>query len=230
MGLAPLVFNLGYAFANGISRFSSWRYNLPVDWVIYFYSAVGMVEVLALLLSLFGIRDPLRPEKKPVQNLVPGGFQPALVLVVLLFALVGSLPVMAKGVVQPRYTSTQPELISRLETAGISHADVSAFLAYPISSLEEGMVLYPRMYRRDLGMSSANPWPAYAIREYPRLGFLLLNDHQTQAVFRPRDLLDIPHAADAIMLGCVGDGFVDVRLLFLEGRIFQSAPLTDPCE
>src|SRR5258706_446002 len=40
IGLVPLAFNLGYALANGISRFSSWRYNLPVDWVIYFYFAI----------------------------------------------------------------------------------------------------------------------------------------------------------------------------------------------
>jgi hypothetical protein len=32
LGFVPLAFNLGYALSNGIARFSSWRYNLPVDW------------------------------------------------------------------------------------------------------------------------------------------------------------------------------------------------------
>jgi hypothetical protein len=32
-GLTPLAFSVGYALANGISRFSSWRYNLPIDWI-----------------------------------------------------------------------------------------------------------------------------------------------------------------------------------------------------
>ncbi|MBE0671784.1 MAG: glycosyltransferase family 39 protein, partial [Anaerolineales bacterium] len=44
LSLVPLVFNIGYAVANGIARFSSWRYNLPVDWVIYFYFAIGVIE------------------------------------------------------------------------------------------------------------------------------------------------------------------------------------------
>ena len=48
--------NLGYALANGIARFSSWRYNLPVDWVIYFYFAIGAIEILGGLALLFGAK------------------------------------------------------------------------------------------------------------------------------------------------------------------------------
>ncbi|KXK10594.1 MAG: hypothetical protein UZ14_CFX002003202 [Chloroflexi bacterium OLB14] len=54
LGLIPLAFNLGYVLSNGIARFSSWRYNLPVDWVIYFYFAIGLIELFSILISLFG--------------------------------------------------------------------------------------------------------------------------------------------------------------------------------
>ena len=56
IGLLPLAVNLGYTLANGISRFSSWRYNLPVDWVIYFYFAIGAMEILGGLTLLFGAK------------------------------------------------------------------------------------------------------------------------------------------------------------------------------
>ena len=56
IALVPLTMNLGYALANGISRFSSWRYNLPVDWVIYFYFAIGVIEILGGLALLFGAK------------------------------------------------------------------------------------------------------------------------------------------------------------------------------
>jgi hypothetical protein len=47
-GLAPLGFSLGYSLANGIARFSGWRYDLPADWVAYFYFALGAAELLLL--------------------------------------------------------------------------------------------------------------------------------------------------------------------------------------
>ena len=56
IGLLPLAVNLGYTLANGISRFSGWRYNLPVDWVIYFYFAIGAMEILGGLTLLFGAK------------------------------------------------------------------------------------------------------------------------------------------------------------------------------
>ncbi|MDP2777051.1 MAG: glycosyltransferase family 39 protein, partial [Anaerolineales bacterium] len=59
IGLVPLAFNLGFALANGISRFSSWRYNLPVDWVIYFYFAIGAVEILGGLALLLGAKPTI---------------------------------------------------------------------------------------------------------------------------------------------------------------------------
>ena len=57
-GLAPLAFALGYALANGIGRFSGWRYDLPADWVAYFYLGIGAAEILgAIALFLGAARD-----------------------------------------------------------------------------------------------------------------------------------------------------------------------------
>ena len=66
----------------------------------------------------------------------------------------------------------------------------------------EGRMLYPRMYRRNEGLSSANPWPAYAVKDYARIGFILINDLQYNLIFATRDLLDFPQGADAIVLAC----------------------------
>jgi hypothetical protein len=55
-GLLPLAFNLSYAAANGIGRFSGWRYDLPADWIAYFYFGIGFAEILFWLASVFGFR------------------------------------------------------------------------------------------------------------------------------------------------------------------------------
>jgi hypothetical protein len=59
-GLAPLGFSFGYSLANGLARFSGWRYDLPADWIWYFYFGIGAAQVLGMLLLLLSppARDP----------------------------------------------------------------------------------------------------------------------------------------------------------------------------
>jgi hypothetical protein len=233
LGLVPLAFNLGYAIANGISRFSSWRYNLPVDWVVYFYLALGAMELFVGAALLFGAKD-----KMESGSIGPGRstdfsireFRPQYVWIVIAFAFVGGLPWLAQGLAQPRYTSTSSELVAQLESNGHSAEAIAAFLEHPDAVLLEGRLLYPRLYRRDLGIASANPWPAYAVRDYARIGFVLINQRQYSAIFMTRDLLDFPHAADTIVLGCQREEYIEVRLVDFGGEWFQSAPLTQHCE
>lgn len=250
LGLVPLAFNLGYALANGISRFSSWRYNLPVDWVVYFYFAIGAMEILGGLALLFGakasvmsLRDGGLPTKQsPVKwqrfldEIYPfnGRLLRQLaarsdILILAAFALVGALPWFAKGLVAPRYTSTQQELAAQVVSRGYEAAEVEAFLSQPDAVLLEGRMLLPRLYRRDDGMVSANPWPAYAVRDYARIGFVLINDDNYDAIFPTRDVLDFPQGADAILLACQREDYLDVRVVVFSDAIYQSAPLTGPC-
>jgi hypothetical protein len=232
LGLLPLAVNLGYTLANGISRFSGWRYNMPVDWVIYFYFALGAVELLGGLTLLFGAKVEkvfpvyVQPETKPIAL---RDFHPQYVLIVLTFAFVGSLPWLAKGLAEPRYTASQPELIAKLEASGYAGDEVSAFLSQPGAILTEGRMLYPRLYRREEGMSSAHPWAAYAVADFARIGFLLLNDHRSDMIFVTKEVLDFPQGADAIVLACQRDGYFDVRLIDFGTHSYQNAPLSQPC-
>jgi hypothetical protein len=232
IGLVPLAFNLGYALANGISRFSSWRYNLPVDWVIYFYFALGMVEILHGFTLLLGAKtrkesDDLALNKS--NRFSFRVFRSQYIFVLAAFAFIGSTPWLATAFAKPRYTATQPELVANLETRGYSSNEVSAFLDQPGAVLLEGRMLYPRMYRRNEGMISANPWPAYAVKDYARIGFVLLNDHQSNAIFVTRDLLDFPQGADAITLGCQRENYIEVRVIDFGDHSYKNAPLTQFC-
>jgi len=116
-----------------------------------------------------------------------------------------------------------------LELAGFAAHEIDIFLEEPQAVLLEGRMLYPRMYRRDEGMISSNPWPAYAVKNYARIGFLLLNDGRSDAIFVTRDLLDFPQGADMVLLGCQREDYIEARVIDFGDRTFQSAPLTDPC-
>ena len=90
-----------------------------------------------------------------------------------------------------------------------------------------GRVLYPRFFSKNDGLASTNPWPAYAFHDYPRIGFLLLNQTNISVVFPTKKIAQFPHAADAIILGCQRDGYVEARwVAFPElDTVYSSDPL-----
>lgn len=249
LGLIPLAMNLGYALANGISRFSSWRYNMPIDWVAYFYFAIGIIEILSGIAVLFGAkfsmnnvvarRDFVLPDEaiSTSNNGIASGKSHErprndiikTIFILLGFIFIGSLPWLAKGFVQPRYTSSQEQLIAKLVSSGYQAQEINSFLSQADAVLMQGRMLYPRMYRRDEGLSSANPWPAYVVQDYPRIGFVLINNLHYNLIFPTRDLLDFPQGADAIVLACKVERVLDVRVINFENKSFQSAPLSEPC-
>lgn len=230
LSLLPLAFNLGYALSNGIARFSSWRYNLPVDWVAYFYFGAGMIEIFSALAQSFGaqLRRATPDSAPPARPMTRRGMHPALFL--LPFIFIGATPWLAKGLAQPRYASAPEELIARLELRGYGRGDVETFLAQPNAILMEGRLLYPRMYRKGEGISSANPWAAYAAQDFARIGFVLINSTHHDLIFPTKKPLDFPQGADAVVLACVGDDdLLIVRVIVFDHSSHQSAPLSEPC-
>jgi len=229
IGLIPLAFNLGYALANGIARFSSWRYNLPVDWVIYFYFGIGLVEIFGGVTILFGAKSTLFDRANEPIVAIAQKVKPNFVFLLSAFIIIGSLPWLGEGLAKPRYISNQDEMISKLMSDGYNRADIQTFLANPKSHIYDGRMLYPRLYRRNEGIASANPWPAYKIQDFARIGFVLINDNFQFMIFPTKDLLPFQQGADTIVLACDGDGVLVARLVDFGNQSFLSSPLSDAC-
>jgi hypothetical protein len=221
IGLLPLAFSLGYSLATAIGRFSGWRYDLPADWIWYFYFGIGFAEFLlqaALVLGAkeeqvfraaefqLGERSPEKAQsKRPLQEI---GF------FAILFVVIGALPWMIENIASPRYTDqSQGNLAAKITS--LSNAPtidrIHTFASQPGAFLQAGRGLYPRFFSKNDGLASANPWPAYAFHNYPRIGFLLLNQASVSVVFPTKKISEFPHAADVIVLGCQRDGYVEAR-------------------
>jgi hypothetical protein len=70
------------------------------------------------------------------------------------------------------------------------------------------------------------------VRDFARLGFVLLNQKSTSAVFPTRQVPgEIPHAADVIVLGCQKDDYVEARLIAFPAlnTFYVNVPLSEPC-
>jgi hypothetical protein len=238
VGLAPLGFSLAYSLANGVARFSGWRYDLPADWVAYFYLAVGAAELLTILARLLGF-GRLKPRQEADGPPEQTRSSKPIVALFAAFFLIGALPWLGTLIAAPRYAGDNADaLVVRLSTApalseiGIDGAELTAFRKSPGAILDIGRALYPRFFTRGNGLASAHPWPAYAPRDFPRLGFLLLNATRHDVVLPIREVpQDFEHAADAIVLGCLTGDYVEARLVLLEdsGIAYQGVPLEEPC-
>ncbi len=234
-GLLPLAFNLGYAAANGVGRFSGWRYDLPADWIAYFYFGVGFAEVLLWLAKVFGARFLDTPpnrggETKHTESAdikaYDRNFTIQLIPLAAAFALIGALPWIAESVNPPaRYPDLEPTAlqtqIADLQTV-VAAEEIYNFIVQPEAITLTGRLLYPRSFGKNAGLVSATPWPSYAPRDYPRLGFKLLNQGVREVVFPYKGVpVENVQGKDVIVLGCERENYIEARLL-----VFPNANLT----
>ncbi|NOY98935.1 MAG: hypothetical protein GXP40_07005 [Chloroflexi bacterium] len=244
IGFIPLAFNLGYALANGVARFSGWRYDLPVDWVAYFYFGIGVVELLGGAALLFGA-DLGRLFTISVRQSEDAGYAPSKIpwakagLVAAGFLVIGFLPWMMETAIPPHFESLPEDaLIARaaslpsMQDAGNTLPGLQAFAEQPDAVILAGRLLYPRFYRRGDGIFSAHPWAAYAQRDFPRMGFIVIDQTVTQAVLPMGETpAAFPNGADVIVLGCQHGDYLEVRTVsFVDADItYLGEPLSAGC-
>ncbi|MFN8402291.1 MAG: hypothetical protein U0V48_01870 [Anaerolineales bacterium] len=190
--------------------FSSWRYNLPVDWIVYFYFGIGAIEILSWVASLFGAKVS-DPNAFLTQCNCVKERKSNYAILVAAFVLIGSLPWLAEGIAQPRYTSTPEELKAQVV---LQDPRVEEFLSQPDSLILEGRLLYPRFFRRNDGIFSttrdrrSTPCAIFAAR-------ICRAERQRRRVIFPADSpIKLTHGADVIVLGCQRDKYIEARWLF----------------
>jgi len=228
VGLTPLAFSVGYAMANGISRFSSWRYNLPVDWIVYFFFGIGAIEILVWVASLFGANVSTLKVLDAVQLRQDVPNKPKLAALIAAFVLVGSLPWLAEGIAQPRYTSTTDELKTQVVAQDPA---LTQFVSQSNSIILEGRLLYPRFFRRNDGIFSTTPWAIYAVRDFSRLGFIVLNEGAASVIFPADSPIKLTHGADVIVVGCQRANYIEARWVFFPelDEAYQAEALNESC-
>ena len=234
-GLLPLGFNIGYSLATAVGRFSGWRYDLPADWVPYFYFGLGFVELLGVVGALFS-SDP--PVKIPTWEESPPGDRPLLQQLAAGRAVIrragcSSLdrgPLRRPAVHRSVAASLAPRLAQVIRCASC-RAD---------RNLSEGPEC--RLHGRPAPVSVAIfigvagfplPTPRQPLLrgDFPRQGFLTPESQTSPRLSFPRVIpLDFPQAADALVLGCQHEDYVEARLVaFPEAdRFFLSSSSLNP--
>ena len=207
-GLAPLLTFSIYHLGTAAARTSGGRYIVPVDWVVYFYFAIGVVQLSLWGLALFGRRAEGAVEdvqQAPGSKLAGWG---RLAGSLALLALIGATPLMVDKLIPGRYSAaTRQEvkviLIERDLTAdlGMDQAELEEFVENQAAFTWMGRGLYPRFYNHDAGVSAKS---AYAPLPYQRLIFTLAARHGPEYGILPtmHYIEYFPNGSDVIVLGC----------------------------
>jgi hypothetical protein len=197
---------------------------VPVDWVIYFYYAIGLIEIIRFCILALGFNPNGFFEKfvnpRPDQGNARLNWGKAGLVILPFFLMVATLPAIelaSPGEKPPETTDfllEQLDEYSFFEKSGFSRQEVEGFLENPDAVLISGHGLYPRYYSYDQGEPILpGQITPYTPREFPRLVFTLLLPNGNRTVLLPIDepRLNFPDAAKVIIGGCqVGEGRNDI--------------------
>lgn len=217
-GLLLLLVFAGYVTSLALPMLSGWRFLLPVDWIVYFYIAIGLMELTLLVRSLLRTQPdpspaPVTPTMLPPASLPPLSWS-RLGILTLCFALINlSLPI-TQSLIPVRYPPlTKQQLLaaypqnSKLPTA----AEMGTFLEQKNAVVFYGRALYPRFFAAGTGLHSTG-WASFIARDYSRLGFYVVGPFPGDVVLPLAQSPAIfPHAADVRVFGCLRDADANNR-------------------
>ncbi|NOY98738.1 MAG: hypothetical protein GXP40_05980, partial [Chloroflexi bacterium] len=206
-GLVPLGIFLAYNLSAALARTSGGRYIVPMDWVVLFYFALGLMQIIFWGAALFGL--DLEDERSLPEDRAFSWQKGAFALLPF-FLFVGAMTIIDRTTPQRYPELTKDEVFDLLirddllTQTGISRQELGVFLTDPDARAFFGLGLFPRYYAIDKGEHTAQR-TAYSPESFPRLGFTFIGPFGAGQAVLP--LLQspsyFPHAEDVIVVGCI---------------------------
>ena len=219
-GLVPLGTFLFYNLANAFARTSGGRYVVPMDWIVLFYFALGLFQIILWGMTLFGLKDDtekITTNQNEIESL-SWTWEPLkkAPLIIFFFLFIGASLLLSERLYPRRYTAqSQTELFSLLEREG--HIQEMGFDSATLLAVSEqwpnfkvviGRALYPRYFSENKGIPK-NRYP-YNEMGFPRIAFTMIGPGGWNYVVLPEDEVPyFPNASDVIVLGCQEGANID---------------------
>jgi hypothetical protein len=239
-GLIPLALFLGYNLATALARTSGGRYIVPVDWVVFFYFALGLVQLCLWGLACLGMTPDSYPAWfAPVSDATRLPLKTGLLMLLPFVLFVAALPAL-EWIIPARYPSLSSlqvvekllkdeKLQAQLQQAGVSTQGLNHLLDDPEAVALWGRALYPSFLNDNQGKHSASR-DVFTPRLYPRLALWVIGPFEPKyTTFSgvAQALLPLtstpayfPNAADVIVIGCrhIKPIYVDAALVIVLGQ------------
>ncbi|MEX2144521.1 MAG: hypothetical protein WD740_07995 [Anaerolineales bacterium] len=248
VGLVPLFINIGFTSNLALARVSGWRYNLPVDWTMLFYYALGVGQLFVWgLLLLGGVRwaknflanlQPVKVKKTdrrvnesrvPIRNY-------AAVLIVLLF--VGASFSIIEALSTSRYTDVTREqaavLLTETETQNeAGKHQLLELLSAGKLGVFSGRALHPRYFAAGEGIPERE-FVLITPLDFERLTFYLLGPDPASVIlpvdgvpasFPASSNVFVFHCGDTLQAAAVIIVYEDkLARLIISNRLVEGCP------
>jgi hypothetical protein len=200
-GLAPLIVFLVYTLALGLGRTSGSRYLVPIDWIIFFYFAIGISELFALIAQV------LRASPIPgnvIQDAQPHESRFSVIWVFVSFAIFGLMFHFLDDYLPQRFSNLDsldpvPLLQSVIPDQPMNFAQLSIL---------SGQALYPRMNMVD----APEPYLDFYILS-PQLGV------KNVQLTRVNGIPSFPNGSYAVVAGCLLPSRTNSALRYMEAQV-----------
>lgn len=214
-GLIPLAFHLTYNLSNSLSRFSGWRFSMPVNWILLLYFSIGLIVLLRWLLNLLGLSQSEKIDAAMVKQQNGETTEQSnkkqqekkLIRAILFSILIGLLIPATMLMIPPRYKNQNKEDL--IQNIGNNPAwkyfpskkeTLLNFLRGSELIIERGSAFYPRFYDSGEGEPTRRD-SAYQTREFPRLVFTFLGTESREIILPIKESpVFFPNGAEVIIV------------------------------
>jgi hypothetical protein len=220
IGLIPFLVHLTINFSNSLARSSGGRFLVPMDWIIYIYYAVGLLEILTLITSGFGALSKVfsnarlsmtSPPKEMLKKGSPFSERLSIQLAGLGFFLIYGLALANMYLLIPIKYPVKYDISQVLkQNNAFSFAeetipDLKGVLQNPEIHSVYGKALYPRFYKANEGEPSMNS--SLFKKPFDRLTFELISPEGILNVYIPGNVKGkkLVNGSSVLILGCQRD-------------------------
>ena len=226
--LSLLGLHIAYSLSSSVVRLSGWRFILPMDWVIYAFFALGIVEILKWIFRKITISDITLQtvwltdyiENKRVFSHGGGWFA----MFGCLFVIIGAgIPLRENlfPALIPEFSKT--DACRTIETQILQSENyqvADGFYDYCTSEKAQvlyGYGIYPRFFASGEGFYDRISDPWFGNQLYSRLVFRLIGSQNGKIYIRTNDdLLNFPNGALVYSVGSI-DSKLGAQIVLVDG-------------
>jgi 4-amino-4-deoxy-L-arabinose transferase-like glycosyltransferase len=149
-GVVPLLVFIMYDAGSSIAKTSGGRYIAPINWVMLFYFAFGITQIIIYILSVFKLEKTIaQAENIAGENLLPkkaNRFRFKFVFIAFFISISILLPISEYVFPKRDYNQNKNYIDTLLDTRKIKDAAISQSLRDPTVSVLYGKAFYPRIF------------------------------------------------------------------------------------
>lgn len=221
--------HIAYSLSSAVVRLSGWRFILPVDWVIYVFYALGLIEGLIWLFRKTagwnltsqtpGLMDYL-PEKQKTSR----GWG-IYILFGIVFILIGGAIPIRENLLPPLFPEySKSEVCKTIETEILDSEYVnladsfSKYCAADSTQAFYGFGVYPRYFASGEGFYNRTYDPWFGKQPFARLVFRIIGTQNRKVYIKSEnDVIRFSNGAKVYVVGDENAKF-EAQVVFVEGE------------